>query len=134
MDAVVLQAAFNDTFLEETVESEHLKIRLVTATKIDQSCERAYLLVEFDVCGFELLLNVFAAVVDEHGLRERLALVILRGLEVTSGVMRQFVKRHLGVLRVADLFQLYVRNLLVVGDRGVVRHHVARELGEVACH
>ena len=91
-----------------------------------------YLLVELDVGGLELRLDVAGAcVVGELHVRDRHALGSLRGCKVALGRSGHSVQRHRLVLRVSDLVQMNVGDLLVLNDCRVVRRRVAWQLGEV---
>lgn len=76
-------------------------------TVIERSQNDAYLLVELDVCGFELLLAVTAGVLVLH-LRQGHALGVLRWLEVACWRRGHGVERHIGVLGVSNLIEFYV--------------------------
>ena len=91
-----------------------------------------YLLVELDVGGLELRLDVAGAcVVGVLHVRDRHALGSLRGCKVALGRSGHSVQRHRLVLRVSDLVQMNVGDLLVLNDCRVVRRRVAWQLGEV---
>jgi len=109
----ILEAALNDVLFEVTVESQDL-------------------LVELDVGGLELRLDVAGAcVVGVLHVRDRHALGSLRGCKVALGRSGHSVQRHRLVLRVSDLVQMNVGDLLVLNECRVVRRRVAWQLGEV---
>lgn len=109
----ILEAALNDVLFEVTVESQDL-------------------LVELDVGGLELRLDVAGAcVVGVLDVRDRHALGSFRGCKVALGRSGHSVQRHRLVLRVSDLLQMNVGDLLVLNDCRVVRRRVAWQLGEV---
>ena len=107
----------------------------VTATDIfptRHKSVRTYLLVKLDVSRLELLLNVSSSeVVGELVVGVGHALRTFLGSEVSSGGSRHFVERHGLVLRVSDLVQVHVRDLLVNQVGRVVRRRVAGQFREV---
>ena len=91
-----------------------------------------YLLVELDEGGLKLLLDVtLAEVVRELVVGVGHALGCFLGSIVCLGRGRDCVQWHRLVLRVSDLLQMNVGDLLVLNDCRVVRRRVAWQLGEV---
>jgi len=96
---------------------------------------KLYLLVELDEGRFELLVEVSAEVVGVLSVRQRHACLILVSSKVSLGWgLGHCVQGHLDIVAISVLFQLIVRNLLVVNDSGVVRGHISWKFGEVGRH
>lgn len=95
-----------------------------------------YLLVELDVGGLELLLNIDACsrraeVVGVLDLGERHALVVLSGGVARSSNVGDGTHRGGLVLYVSDLVKVDVRDLFVLNDGRIMRGCVPRQLREV---
>ena len=113
-------------------------MRSVTASRRSNKKKQdgTYLFVELDVGGLELLLNVGtrgrgAEVVRVLNLRERLALVVLRGGVAGSGHIGDRTHRRRLVLNVPNLVQVDMRDLFVLNDGRIMRGCVPRQLREV---
>lgn len=94
--------------------------------------KETYLLVEHDVSGLELLLNVtLSEVVGELVVRKGHARGIFSLSEVALSSIGHCMERHRLVLDVLNLVKVNVRDLFVLRNCGVVRRRVAWQLGEV---
>ena len=82
-----------------------------------------------------MFLEIGPGVVNILGLGQRVAgLRLLRSKVLRAGGLGHCVQGHFDVVAVAVLVELYVGDLLVAHNGGVVRGHVAREFREVRRH
>ena len=93
-----------------------------------------YLFVELGKGGLEQLGDVRSLVVGVLRVAQTLAHLGLLGQELLFDGARKSMKRDDLILRISDLLQFHMRDLLVVNKSRVVSGHVAWEFREVRCH